>query len=259
MRETEKTRWEREDLAVGRNAVLELLRSGRPIDCIYLQKGLGGTASKIAAIAREQGIVLKEVAPQKLEGLCGSDSHQGVVAQVAAAPYSRMEDIFARAGDAPLFVVLCDGIEDPHNLGAILRTAEGAGAHGVIIPKRRSAGLTWAVGKTSAGALAHLPVVRVANLGAAIDGLKQQGVWFYAADMDGQTWCQVDYSGPVGLVVGAENRGVSRLIQDKCDFAVSLPMLGQVSSLNASVAAGIVLYEIARQRGGLGSPGKGAR
>jgi len=145
-------------------------------------------------------------------------------------------------------VVFCDGIEDPHNLGAILRSAEAAGAHGVVIPKRRSAGLSWVVGKTSAGALNHLPVVRVPNLVAAMEALKKQGVWFYAADMGGQPWCAVDYAGPVGLVVGAEGSGVSRLVREKCDFAVSLPMRGKIASLNASVAAGIVLYEIARQR-----------
>jgi len=238
----------REDLLIGRNTVLELLRTQSAVECIYLQKGLSGTISKIAAMARDKDIVLKEVDAKKLDSLCGLGNHQGVIAQIAAAHYSEMADIFSKAGDEPLFVVFCDGIEDPHNLGAILRSAEAAGAHGVVIPKRRSAGLSWVVGKTSAGALNHLPVVRVPNLVAAMETLKKQGVWFYAADMGGQPWCAVDYAGPVGLVVGAEGSGVSRLVREKCDFAVSLPMRGKIASLNASVAAGIVLYEIARQR-----------
>lgn len=242
---------QREDLVIGRNAVLELLRSDATVECVYLQKGLGGTVNKIAAMAKDKGIVVKDVQAVKLDHMCAHSNHQGVVAVTAGAHYSSMEDVLARAGDEPLFLVVADGIEDPHNLGAIIRTAEAAGAHGIILPKRRSAGLTFAVAKTSAGAVAHLPVVRVSNLASTIDDLKKQGVWFYAADMDGQSWCKTDFSGPVALVVGSEGKGVGRLVKEKCDFMVSLPMRGQVNSLNASVAAGIVLYEIARQRMGL--------
>ena len=163
-----------------------------------------------------------------------------------------MEEVLRRAGEEPLFLVFADGVEDPHNLGAIIRTAEAAGAHGLIIPKRHSAGLTPAAAKAAAGAAAHLPVVRVPNLSAIIDELKsQKNLWFYCADMDGKDWCTVDYSGGVGLVVGSEGFGVSRLVKEKCAFVVSLPMRGQINSLNASVAAGIVMYELARQRMGL--------
>lgn len=240
----------REDLIIGRNAVLELLRSEKPVECIHLQKGLGGTLNKIAAAARQRGIVLKDSSPVKLDHLCGHSSHQGVVAQIAAADYAELEDIFARAEAAgePPFLIIADEIEDPHNLGAIIRTAEAAGAHGIIIPKRRSAGLSYTVSKTSAGALLHLPVVRVGNLAGTIDALKKRGLWIYAADMDGENWCGVDYTGALALVVGSEGAGVGRLVKEKCDFVVSLPMRGKISSLNVSVAAGILCYEIARQR-----------
>ena len=243
----------REDLAVGRNGVLELLKSGAQIECIYLARGeQGGSIPKIAALAREKNIPLKEVAPAKLEHLCGTVSHQGVAATLSAARYSTLEELFRRAGDEAPFFVIADEIEDPHNLGAIIRTAEAAGAHGLILPERRSAGLTGVVSKTSAGAVEHLPVARVTNLVQTIRQLKERGVWIYCADMDGQPWCRTDYSGGVALVVGSEGRGVSRLVKEHCDFVVSLPMRGQVNSLNASVAAGIILFEIARQRMGLG-------
>lgn len=250
MRDNEQLR---DDIVIGRNAVLELLKTGRQIECVYLQKGLGGTVSKIAAISRDKGIVIKEVAGVKLDNLCMHGNHQGVIAQTAAASYCDVEDIFKAAEDRgePAFIVIADEIEDPHNLGAIIRSAEAAGAHGLIIPKRRSAGLTFAVSKTSAGAAEHLPVARVANLASAIEALKKRGCWIYAADMDGKSWCSVDYSGPLALVVGGEGKGVGRLIKENCDFTVSLPMCGKISSLNASVAAGIILYEIARQRLGL--------
>lgn len=239
----------------GRNPVLELLRSGQELECLYLQAGLEkGPVGKIVAMAKERGVPVKEAACEKLTAISGIASHQGVAAIPAAAAYSGMEDIYRRAGDSPLFVVLADGVEDPHNLGAILRTAEAAGAHGVIIPKRRSAGLTAAAVKAAAGAAAYLPVVRVPNLAAAMEEMKaRKNVWFYCADMDGQPWCGLDYSGAVGLVVGSEGSGVSRLVKEKCDFTVSLPMAGKINSLNASVAAGVILYEIARQRAGLRS------
>ena len=179
--------------------------------------------------------------------------HQGVVVTLSAVEYAEVSDILARAeekGEKP-FILIADEIEDPHNLGALIRTAETAGAHGVIIPKRRNVGLTAAVFKTSAGAAAHLPVARVANLASAVDTLKEAGVWVYGADMEGQNWCETDFSGGVALIVGSEGSGISRLLKEKCDVMVSLPMQGEVSSLNASVAGGIILYEIARQRLGI--------
>jgi len=238
----------REDIIIGRNAVMELLRSGGRVECVHLQKGLTGTVTKIAAMARDLGIVVKESSGVKLDNMCAHANHQGVIAITAGANYSEIEDIFTKAGDNPVLLVVADGIEDPHNLGAIIRSAEAAGAHGLIIPKRRSAGLTFAAAKASAGAVSYLPVVRVANIASALDALKERGVWFYAADMDGKSWCKTDFSGHVGLVVGSEGKGVGRLVKEKCDFIVSLPMLGKVGSLNASVAAGVLLYEVVRQR-----------
>ncbi len=248
MNETPKT-----EIVAGRNPVLELLRSPREVECVYLQAGLEkGPLGRIIALARERGIPVKDVTAEKLQALSGIPSHQGVAALPAAQAYSSLEEVYERAVDEPLFLVLADGLEDPHNLGALIRTAEAAGAHGVIIPKRHSAGLTAAAAKAAAGAAAHLPVVRVPNLAALMDQLKREkGLWFYCADMDGEPWCTVDYSGAVGLVVGSEGNGVSRLVKEKCDFVVSLPMKGKINSLNASVAAGIVLYEVARQRLGL--------
>ncbi len=241
---------QRDDLVIGRIPVQELLSSQRPVDCLYLQQGLAGSVRKLAAIAKEKGILCKEVDIRKLDSLCDKANHQGVIAQTAAAAYSSLEDIFALAKkrNEPVFLVIANEIEDPHNLGAIIRTAEAAGAHGLVIPKRRSAGLTFTVSKVSAGATEYLPVARVSNLAETISLLKERGVWVYAADMDGQTWCQVDYSGPAALVVGSEGRGVGRLVKERCDMVVSLPMKGEIGSLNASVAAGILLYEIARQR-----------
>ena len=238
----------REDIVFGRSAVLELLRSEHPVESIFVQRDPEGMLLKISAMARDMGIPVKQVNRQKLDFMCAQGAHQGVIARTAGHAYAELEDIYARAGDDPLFVVLCDGIEDPRNLGAIIRCAEAAGAHGLIIPKRRSVGLTGTVAKAAAGALSHLPVVRVTNLAAAIDELKRRGVWFYAADMGGKTWHETDFSGSVGLVIGSEGSGVSRLVREKCDFAVSLPMRGKISSLNASVAAGIILYEIVRQK-----------
>ena len=221
---------QREDIVIGRNGVIEL---------------------KILAMAKEQGIPVKETSPAKLDNMCGHQNHQGVIAVTGAANYSTMEDIYKKAGDQPLFVIIADEITDPHNLGAIIRTAEIAGAHGVIIPKRGSVGLTVTVAKTSAGAVEHLPVVRVSNLAATVDQLKKDGVWVYGTDMEGQCWCEIDDTGPVALIVGSEGKGMSRLLTDKCDFIASLPMYGEINSLNASVAAGIVMYEIARQRAGI--------
>lgn len=251
MRETEHGEERENGLIYGRNAVLEALRAGACIDKLYIAPGDGkGSIGKIIAMAREAGVPVKDVAPQKLDAMCGSEGHQGVALSVAAASYAELTDVYRLAEERgePLFVVVADEIEDPHNLGAIIRTAECAGAHGIIIPKRRSAGLSPTVYKASAGAASHIPVVRVSNLTAAIGELKERGVWVYCAEMDGKRWCDVDYSGAVALVIGSEGSGVGRLVREQCDFVVSLPLCGKISSLNASVAGGIVMYEIARQR-----------
>ena len=243
----------REDNSIiaGRNAVLEALHADVELDKLFVaDRQQAGSINKIVALARQRGVVVKQVSDQKLSALCGSENHQGVVATASCARYATVEELLETAsakGESP-FLILADGVEDPHNLGALIRTAEAAGAHGLIIPKRRSASLTAVVQKTSAGAVNHLPVARVANLAATMDRLKEAGLWFYAADMNGTCWCEQDYSGSCGLVIGSEGEGVSRLVLEKCDFCVSLPMLGKVTSLNASVAGGILMYEIARQR-----------
>ncbi|MBO7682188.1 MAG: 23S rRNA (guanosine(2251)-2'-O)-methyltransferase RlmB [Clostridia bacterium] len=244
----------RDELIIGRNPVMEALRAGRSIDTIFVSRGeRQGSVGKIIAMARDAGILVKETDPKKLGFMCGNQNHQGVIAKVAAHEYATLEDLFARAeekGEAPFFII-ADEVSDPHNLGAIIRSAECAGAHGVIVPKRRSAGLNFTVDKTSAGALEYLPVARVSNLPAAMEELKERGVWIYGTDMDGETWCQTDLKGPLALVVGNEGKGMGRLVREKCDFILSLPLSGNISSLNASVAAGIVMYEVSRQRLGL--------
>lgn len=248
----------REDLIIGRNAVSEALRSGRAIDTLLVSRGeRNGSIGQIMAKCRDMGVVIKEVDRKKLDLICGGAAHQGVAAYAASHEYANMEDIFALAeerNEKP-FIIVCDELEDPHNLGAILRTAEATGAHGVVIPKRRNASLSYVVGKASAGAVEYVPVVRVANIAQTIDELKEKGIWFYAADMDGQDWCSVDYDGGVGLVIGSEGRGISRLVKEKCDFIVSMPMKGKINSLNASVAAGVLMYEVARQRSGIKAKG----
>lgn len=238
-------------VAAGRNAVVELIKSGRQIDALYVSSSDSSAGvRRIVYLAKESGAVIKRVSAEKLAELAGGVNHQGVVCTAAAAEYSTVKDILnaASSRSEQPFIIIADEIEDPHNLGAIIRTAEAAGAHGVIIPKRRSASLTAAVYKTSAGALSHMPVARVSNLSQAIDELKKNGVWIYAADMDGEDWCGADYTSGTALVIGSEGRGVSRLIKEKCDFTVSLKMCGKVNSLNASVAGGIIMYEICRQR-----------
>ena len=248
----------RNDLIEGRNAVIEALRAGRTIDKIFIAKGdVDKTLGHIASKARSAGIVVTEADRRKLDAMSQTHAHQGVIALCAVKEYSTIADMLAVAaerGEAP-FLVLCDEISDPHNLGAIIRTAECAGAHGVVIPKRRSVGLTAAVGKASAGAVEYLPVARVPNIAAFLDEIKARGVWVYTADMDGADWCQTDFSGPAALVVGSEGFGVSRLVKEKSDFIVSLPMKGRINSLNASVACGILCYEIARQRAGITAKG----
>lgn len=246
------------DVIAGRNAVAEALRAGRPIDRIYVRRGdRTGSVHAILRMAKEAGVAVKDVDARKLDAMCGGENHQGIAAVAAVHAFSEMEDIFALAesrGEPP-FLIVCDEIADPHNLGAIIRTAECAGAHGVVIPKRRSVGLTAAVGRASAGAVEYLPVVRVPNIASFLDEIKARGVWVYTADMDGTDWCQTDFSGPAALVVGSEGFGVSRLVKEKSDFIVSLPMKGRINSLNASVACGILCYEIARQRAGIRAKG----
>ena len=237
-------------LIVGRNPVMEALKSGKALDTIYVNENAGGSIGAITRIARERGIVIKNVSDQKLTQMCGGASHQGIIASGACAEYVSVEDILAiskKKGTAP-FIIICDEIEDPHNLGAIIRTAEAAGADGIIIPKRRSASLNATVFKTSAGAASWLPVARVANLGAAIDELKKNGIWIYGTDASGENYSDTSFTGPIGLVIGSEGFGMGRLIRDKCDFLVKLPMYGKITSLNASVAAGIFMYEAVRQR-----------
>jgi len=243
---------DREDLIEGRNAVTEALRAGRSIDKIYIAKGeVDKTLGHIASKARDLGIVVVEADRRKLDAMSVTHAHQGVVAMAAVKEYCSIDDILAIAaerGEAP-FVILCDEISDPHNLGAILRTAECVGAHGVIIPKRRSAGLTSIVDKTSAGAAEHVAVARVPNLPAAITELKEKGLWIYGTAMEAENclWT-TDFTGPVCIVIGSEGDGMGRLVTEQCDFLVSIPMHGKVNSLNASAAASVMMYEVLRQR-----------
>ena len=243
---------EADSIIEGRNAVIEALRSGETIDKIYLAKGeTDKTLGHIASRAREKGIVVVEADRRKLDGMSRTHAHQGVIALAAMREYVSVQsllDAAAEKGEAPLLVV-CDEISDPHNLGAILRTAECAGAHGVIIPKRRSAGLTAIVGKTSAGAVSYMPVARVSNLPATLEELKKKGVWVYGTAAEGTTSLyDADLKGPAAIVIGSEGSGMGRLVREKCDFLVSIPMKGHISSLNASAAAAILLYEAVRRR-----------
>ena len=240
-----------ESLIIGRNAVREALKSGRPVNTLLVKKGeRTGALLPIIAECKERNIPVKEVDAKKLDFMCGHQNHQGVLLLAAAADYSSVEDIFAVAEERgePPFIILCDGIEDPHNLGAIIRSAEAGGAHGMIIPERRNASLTGIVGKTSAGALEYLKVARVKNLNNTVKELKERGVWVYAADMEGESYLTADLSGPVALVIGSEGKGVSRLTRELCDGCVSIPMHGSINSLNASVAAAILIFKTAEQR-----------
>ena len=250
-RENRREREWNENQLEGRNAVLEVLRSGRDIEKIMVQKGnVEGTIKRIVAQAAEKGVVIQEVSRQKLDELSQTKNHQGVIALVSAHDYVEVEDILAAArakGEDP-FIILLDGITDPHNLGAILRTAECAGAHGVIIPKRRSVGLNATVGKTSAGAIEYMPVAKVTNLVKTMEQLKKEGLWFACADMGENDHFDTNLKGPIGLVIGSEGEGVSRLVKENCDFTASIPMYGKISSLNASVAAALLMYEVVRQR-----------
>ena len=243
-----------EDVIAGSNAVNEALRSDRAIDSIVVARGIRtGAIGAILAKAKEKGIAVKEADGRKLDFMCGGAVHQGIVAVAAVKEYATVDAIFALAEERnePPFIIVADELEDPHNLGAIIRTAECAGAHGIIIPRRRAAGLTYTVGKASAGAVEYVPVARVTNIAATLDELKQRGLWVYGTDMYGTNWCESNLTGAVALVIGNEGAGISRLVKEKCDVILSLPMKGQINSLNASVAAGIIMYEVARQRLGL--------
>lgn len=235
----------------GRNAVLEAFRSGKCVDKLFILDGCqDGPVRTIAREARKTDTIINYVSKERLDQLSETHAHQGVIAQVPAYDYSTVDEILARAeekGEAP-FLIILDNVEDPHNLGAIIRTANLAGAHGVIIPKRRAVGLTSTVAKTSAGAINYTPVAKVTNIVRTIEELKEKGIWFVCADMGGETMYDLDLTGPMGLVIGNEGEGVSRLVREACDFTASIPMKGDIDSLNASVAAGVLAYEIVRQR-----------
>ena len=236
----------------GRNAVLEALRAGKPIDKLYVLDGCpDGPVRTIIREAKKGDTIINYVKKERLDQLSETSHHQGVIAMAASYEYATVEDILEKArekGEAP-FIFVLDNIEDPHNLGAMIRTANLAGAHGVIIPKRRAVGLTPTVARTSAGAINYTPVAKVTNLKQTMEQLKKEGMWFVCADMDGTPYYQMDLKGPMGLVIGNEGEGVSRLIKETCDFVASIPMKGDIDSLNASVAAGVLAFEIARQRG----------
>ena len=240
-----------EEKIEGRNAVIEAYRSGKTIDKIYILDGCqDGPVSTIRREAKKQGSLIKFVSRERLDQISETGKHQGVIAIAAAYKYSEMEDIFelAEARNEDPFVFVLDGIEDPHNLGAIIRTANLAGAHGVIIPKNRAVGLTATVAKSSAGALNYTPVVKVTNIAQTIEDLKKKGLWFACADMDGTTMYKLNLKGAIGLVIGNEGSGVSRLVKEKCDMIASIPRKGDIDSLNASVAAGVLAFEVVRQR-----------
>lgn len=239
------------NIICGRNPVLEALRSGREIDRLFVAHGTGGgSVTAIIAKCRAKGILIKEISPQKLDYYCGGANHQGVAVMFASQEYATVDDMFALAetrGEKP-FLIICDEIEDPHNLGAIIRTAEATGVHGVIIPERRSASLNATVAKAACGALEYVPVARVTNIANTIDALKERGVWVFGADMDGDDYTKTDFDAPCALVIGNEGKGIGALTAKKCDAIISLPMCGKINSLNASVAAGILMYEVVRSR-----------
>ena len=252
MKEMNENYEENKSLVIeGRNAVLEALRSGKPMDKLYVLDGCqDGPIRTIVREAKKHDVILQFVTKERLNQLSETGKHQDVIAHAAAYEYAQVEDMLELAksrGEDP-FIFLLDNIEDPHNLGAIIRTANLAGAHGVIIPKHRAVGLTATVAKTSAGALNYTPVAKVANLGQTIDELKEKGIWFVCADMDGEVMYRQNLTGPIGLVIGNEGNGVSRLVKEKCDFTTAIPMKGDIDSLNASVAAGVLAFEIVRQR-----------
>lgn len=240
-----------ENVIFGRNAVRELLASGRDIEKLYIQLGdREGSVNQLLGIAADRKLPIHEVDRTKLDSLACGGNHQGILAIAAERNYASIEEILAYAEEKgePPFIVILDGVEDPHNLGALIRSAECSGAHGVIIPKRRAVGLTSTAVKASAGAAEHMRVAKVTNLSSTIDELKERGLWFYAADMDGKSYYETDFSGGVGLVMGSEGFGISRLVKEKCDFVVSIPLYGSVNSLNVSCAGAVIMTEVARQR-----------
>lgn len=241
-----------EELTIeGRNAVIEAFRSGKTIDRVFILDGCqDGPIKTILREARKKDTIINFVKKERLDQISSTGKHQGVIAYAAAYEYADIEDMFALAEEKgePPFLILLDNIEDPHNLGAIIRTANQAGAHGVIIPKRHAVGLTATVARTSAGALNYTPVAKVTNLANTIEQLKERGLWFVCADMDGEVMYNLDLKGPIGVVIGSEGDGVGRLVKEKCDFIATIPMKGDIDSLNASVAMGILSYEIVRQR-----------
>ena len=244
-------RVERDDLIIGRNAVREALKAERPAECLMVQRGdKKGAVAPLVAQCIEKKIPVKEVDIKKLDFMCGHSNHQGVILIAAAKEYSTLDEIFENAAskNEQPFIIICDGLEDPHNLGAVIRSAEAAGAHGVVIPSRRSTGLGYTVGKSSAGALEYMPVARVTNLNVAIEEMKKRGVWVYAADMDGKPYYETDMTGAIAIIVGSEGKGVGRLVKENADIIVSIPMKGKINSLNASVAASILMFEASKTR-----------
>jgi 23S rRNA (guanosine2251-2'-O)-methyltransferase len=245
-------RTEDESVIVGRNPVMELLKSGRDVEKLYIQKGeREGSITKIFAEAKKRGIVISEVDKKRLDEISFGNAHQGVAAVASSVEYKTVEEIVLSArekGEAPLIVV-CDGVEDPHNLGAIIRCADGAGAHGVIVSKRHCPVIGQTVFKSSAGAASYVPIAKVANIASAIDELKEMGVWTFAAEADGVHYKNADFKGAVAIVLGSEGEGVSRLVREKCDFTVSIPMRGHVNSLNVSTAGAVLLFEAREQQG----------
>ena len=240
-----------EDKIYGRNPVLEAIRHGREIDKILIKKGgIDGSVNVIVKKAKDLGIIISEVDKQKLDSICGGENHQGVVAYTAVHEYATVKDILKKTADKgqPPFIIICDKITDPHNLGSIIRTANCAGVDGIIIPKRNSVGLNAVVAKTSAGAVEYTPVARVTNIAQTVEALKKEGVWVAGADMDGEPMGNCDLKGALALVIGNEGEGLSHLVKEKCDFLVSIPMFGDINSLNASVAAAVLTYEAVRQR-----------
>ena len=242
----------REDLIIGRNAVIEALKSDRTIECVYVSKGdLEGSIKVALGLAKDRGVVIKEADRRKLNTMCDGLNHQGIVARVTPFKYCEVNDILedAKRKEQQPFIVILDEIEDPHNLGSIIRTAELCGVHGIIIPKRRNVGVTSTVYKCSAGAIEHMKIAKVTNINATIDMLKEQGIWIYGADIDGKDYSyNTDFSGPCALIIGSEGKGISNLTLKKCDLLVKIPMIGKINSLNASVAGGIMMYEVLKGR-----------
>ena len=242
----------REDLIIGRNAVIEALKSDRTIECVYVSKGdLEGSIKVALGLAKDKGVVIKEADRRKLDTMCDGLNHQGIVARVTPFKYCEVNDILedAKRKEQQPFIVILDEIEDPHNLGSIIRTAELCGVHGIIIPKRRNVGVTSTVYKCSAGAIEHMRIAKVTNINSTIDMLKEQGIWIYGADIDGKDYSyNTDFSGPCALIIGSEGKGISSLTLKKCDLLVKIPMIGKINSLNASVAGGIMMYEVLKGR-----------